>query len=59
MEEGPPTGVPPPPAPLFMEGELTGPEEESQGEEKPERNPPSLHMEELPGVLVTLLTLLV
>lgn len=31
---------------LPMEVELTGPDE-IQGEEKPERNPPSLHIEEL------------
>jgi hypothetical protein len=36
-----------------MEVELTGPDE-SQGEEKPDRNPPSLHIEELPGVLISL-----
>lgn len=39
--------------PLEVE-ELTGPDE-SQGEENPERNPPSLHMD--PGVLVMLISL--
>lgn len=34
-----------------MEVELTGPDD-SQGEEKPERNPPSLHIEELLTSLV-------
>ena len=50
------TLTPPPPPALPIEVELTGPEE-SQGEEKPERNPPSLHMDELPGVLVMLISL--
>lgn len=54
MEQGSLEAAPPPPLPI--EVELAGPEE-SQGEEKPERNPPSLHMDELPGVLVMLISL--
>ena len=49
MEQGPLESMVPP----LMEVELVGPEEDSQGEEKPDRNPPSFHIE--PGVLTSLL----